>query len=353
MKKPIIILLHGMGKYPSGEIVTEFSTAADKLLNQFPKFKTAKISDKAEIKEINFDAFFDTYRKKMADRSKPIAERLGAANLAGFPGLVSKLTAIESKYGDDDFVYTHLLDVFFYTSFLGEKVRLDVAKSFVALLQEFNDRRIYIVAHSLGTAVIHDTLAKLYRGDFDAYEDAPSLGSLTNRIQSMWMIANVSKVVNKLSGITDPLTSRVRPSGDGCTNKFNNVHHKLDPFTFIDPFEPKDDGSWIPADNYLYDFLDIETSAIRSWNTHDLSEYIENPRVGVPLLQDLFRDFRPDEEDINDVTNAFQATTIDGAFDVLKEELRDMDIKSVASIKDLSDAIVSFRKVIKNLGFEE
>lgn len=349
-QKPVVIVIHGMGKHAEGAFKKEFVGAANTLLKQFGSHAHATVEDLADVYEINYDGFFDGLRQQMADAAKPVDEVIGGLDLSGFPGLVSRLVNLEAKYGEDEFFYTHLLDVFFYSTFMGERVRVDVANQFAKIMARHPDQPVTIVAHSLGTAVIHDTLAKLYRGEFDVYDNVPSLDVITHRLQGIWMVANVSRLVNMVSNMFDPYATRVKPSAEGCANKLRNVHHQLDPFALIRSFAPPDDGSWISPEDYRYNFRDIETSAVRVLNTHSFPEYIENPRVGTRLLQELFEGFRPDRDDREKVQDTFNQSTLEGAFEQVKDEVDDLDLSNADSIKGLAGAIMDFRKVVKGFG---
>ena len=350
-KKPLVVVIHGMGSHAPGSFKDEFQKAVNTSLNRYKGFKRKKIQDLVDIEEINYDVFFDEMRNEMADNGKPIAERLSQINslspLSWGPEMVLKLASIESTFGKDEFLYTHLLDVVFYATLLGGKVRVDAAKRLTDVMAQHEGQDIHIVAHSLGTAVMHDTLALLYRPDFDIADNIPDLSVSVHRIMSLWMVANVSDLVNSVTGLLNPYASTVKPTPDGCTNYMINVRHELDPFTWVRKFDPKNDGSWIPAEYYDAAFFSMETSVIRDINTHSFTEYMENPRVALPFLR-LLLGLNPDADEIAAVNTEYQKDDIPGAFAALKDAIDDVDITDKSTLKALSETAKQFRDVFKD-----
>ncbi|HKK06685.1 MAG TPA: alpha/beta hydrolase [Gammaproteobacteria bacterium] len=348
--KPVLILVHGMGKHPPGAFAKEFTAAIHETLHQVDGYESTDINTLVDIQEFNYDGFFDEIRKKMKNQAKPVAERLGAINqLAGLswgPGLVLKLSSFEANYGKDKFFYTHCLDVIFYATLLGAKVRVDAARKIAQIVRDnAPEKKIHVLAHSLGTAVAHDTLSQLYRGDFVANDDIPDLDLVTHRLKSVWMVANVSRLVNSVTDISDPYKSTVRPGPDGCTDYLRNVHHELDPFTLIKSFHPKNDGSWVPRDHFDFAYSDIETSAVTDINTHDFSEYIKNPKVALPLLRTVCR-IVPSRANSDDIYEKAAGRSIAGAYQALKDAYSNIqltDTDSLQAFLEAAKAVNEFR----------
>ena len=68
-----------------------------------------------------------------------------------------------SNIDDDDFFNTHWLDVFFYVfTEIGEHIRIRLGEQVADAVATVNGgaSRVHLLGHSLGCAVIHDTLAK-------------------------------------------------------------------------------------------------------------------------------------------------------------------------------------------------
>ena len=350
---PVVILVHGMGKHLPDEITKDFVVSINSNLNQISGHEDDNISDLVKIVEINYDAFFDKVRLKMAEKAKPVAERLDAiSQITGVSswgaGLIQKLTSFESNFNDDKLFYTHWLDVIFYTTLLGAKVRVDVAKKIAETIRDHApENKIHIVAHSLGTAVVHDTLSQLFRGDFIANDDIPDLDLVTHRLKSVWMVANVSRLVNDFTDISNPYNSTVRPSIEGCMDYFRNVRHELDPFTRISQFDPKNDNNWVPRDFYDSGYKNIETSALTKMNPHDFSEYIRNPKVSLPLLRQFLR-IVPEKQNSDEIFDNFLGSSLAGAFEGLKESFKEIKITDTSSLESFLKIGKEFSKVVKD-----
>ena len=348
-KKPVVVLIHGMGEHSPGDMTGQFTTAMNAAMNKYTGFKTAKVENLADIVEINYNGFFDQMRTKMADAASPVADRLGSINvLSGLSwgsDLVLKLANIEKNFAKDEFLYTHFLDVVFYATVLGGKVRVDVARQLGTIIRQNSRADIHIVAHSLGTAVVHDTLALLYRKDADMNDDIPDLDLVTHRLSSIWMIANVSRLMCSITKLIDPGLSVVRPAPGGCVNYLNNVRHTLDPFTWFARVDPQNDDSWIPKKYFDLAYQAIETSVVRKLDTHDFAEYVEHPKVAVPLMRRLLGK-APKAQEIDSVIADHEKEGIRGAFDELSEALRDIQISDQATLAELARATKHFREVL-------
>ena len=264
-KDRAIILVHGMGSHtaptsveatPSkpahfkpGSFGQEFIDTSASIMASYEAYQGKSIADFYDIHEINYDVWFDKMRTTMADNAKMMSDRLETLSntfgTTGIIGLTQRLTSLEAKFKDDKFFYTHWLDVLFYGTMLGRKVCVAAAAVVADAITQYDAANVHIIAHSLGTAVIHDTLHALYHED---------LNVVTHEIRSLWMFANVSRLVNTVNRYSDPLGSVVRPGNGGCVSTFFNVRHKLDPFTWLAQFNPENDDSWTSSLSYNLDY---------------------------------------------------------------------------------------------------
>lgn len=347
VEKHVVVLVHGMGRHAPGEFRRQFIGAANSAMRRFRGFETKRIENLVVVEEINYDGFFDEARQRMAQRSAPIYERLAGitALTRREPGLVLKLANIERNFGRDSFLYTHFLDVVLYSTLLGARVRIEVARQLARIIADYPTRKIHVVAHSLGTAVVHDTLDLLFRENADLSHDIPGLDVVTHRLASIWMIANVSRLMSSVSGLTDPYRSVVRPGPGGCTNRLIDVRHELDVFTWYRPFEPGNDGSWIPREYFERAFVSIETSVVRQPNTHDFAAYVADPELAVPLLARLVR-LAPGQAELDRVAAEYRRSGIPGAFGELREALERIRPRVRATLLDLALAAREFRQIV-------
>jgi hypothetical protein len=347
--KPIVVLVHGMGNHVPGAFKKEFVRAANAAMRQYRGFKSKRIQHLVRVEEINYDQVFERVRDEMSRFAGRNSARLGAiGSLAGLGlgiELAPKLAGIEKRFGKDEFLYTHFLDVIFYTTMLGGKVRADVAKQLAELIANNPVTEIHIIAHSLGTAVLHDSLALLYRKPAGFSDAVPGLDVRLHKLASIWMIANVSRLVHTATGLADPLNSTVRPGADGCTNFLANVRHEFDPFTWFSRFDPQNDGSWIPRESFDRGYRLIETSSIRQINAHDFSDFIENPAVSVPLLRRLVR-LAPSRKELARVVEEYRKGDVPGALEQLRDALRGVVVKDRATLAQVASAARHVREVM-------
>jgi len=352
MAKPALLLLHGMGKFTApgkaakgktahGSFGKEFIKAATESLQRYEKYQSKSIEDFVEIHEFNYDAWFDKMRKEMANRSKAMKDRLDA--VAGkygvtFPlDLAGLLTSLEADFGDDDFFHTHWLDVIFYTTMLGAKVRVDAGIKIAELVTSHEQGNVHIMAHSLGTAVLHDTLHLLYRPESDPEDQIRDLHPTNHKLGSIWMVANVSRLINSFTQLANPMKSVVKPGDAGCTNFFFNVRHKMDPFTWLSRFDPVNNGAWVPESIYASAYKNIVTDLVVEGNTHSFTQYLNDPAVAEPFLHRL-TPFEVTLTEMDKVREEYSKQSINGAFAVLEDSFHNLRVKEVGSWREFLDA---------------
>ena len=359
--KPVILLVHGMGSHSQpkpaqkklGSFGQEFVDATNRALIRYPSHADKKITDYVDIEEFNYDAFFDKIRKKMAENASMTSRLEAVATLGGgnfLEGLVGKLTAWEENFGDDDFFYTHWLDGIFYTTFIGGKIRVDLGLALDKLIQNYGNKRVHIVAHSLGTAVTFDTLNLLYRPEHDPNDLIPDLSVVNDQIESLWMVANVSRLVNFVARMGDPLSpnTTVKPGAGGCTKAFYNVRHQLDPFTWPGRFDPENDGEWISSVSFRMRYAPIVNDLVIEPNTHSFPQYMEDPNVVVPFFKKLFK-FKATDKQLEAAAEDHATHSIQGAFNALKNEFVDLDITDSGSIDEFLTAAENLQVAIQRI----
>ena len=246
--------------------------------------------------------------------------------------LLTQLTNFESKFGKDEFFYTHWLDVVLYgTMYFGEKIRLDFIDQFEKLRKKHNHKHIHIVSHSLGTAVAHDALAKFYRIESDPFDDIPDLKAGDFNIGSLWTFANVSRMVNILNDLTDPYSSTVVTGNEGCTNRLLNVRHKYDPFTWFKTY----DRNMTPKET-------LRLTTIRNPDTHDFYEYVTEPRASRAILNIVYAKSVSDAQ-----FEKGQTEYKKGALTSDVKELRDLvnGARESTSIDSIKKAVNKFKQI--------
>lgn len=336
MSKQLIILVHGMGTHPKGNITKQFKKAVADRAGAFG-IAGQDFLKKVDYQEFNYSEYFDLIRQQFAENAQ--ARQKGFAFLTGKgfeEKLLTQLTLFESNFGKDEFYYTHWLDVILYsTMYFGEKVRVDFISFFEKLRKKYDHKNIHIVCHSLGTAVVHDALAKYYRTESNPFDDIPDLKTGNFNIASLWTFANVSRMVNLLNGLTDPNSSTVVTGAEGCTSNFVNVRHKYDPFTWFKTYDRKMDNS----------FKFINT-VIKNINTHDFYEYVTEPNVARAILNFIY-EMNISDSQFNQALTEYKKVT-------LKEEAKKLKGAIDAALNDttinsIKTAIKHFKTIVKTI----
>ncbi|MCP4074927.1 MAG: alpha/beta hydrolase [Gammaproteobacteria bacterium] len=356
--KPIVVLIHGMGSHMApkpnrnerGTFGKECIDTFDKSFQMYPSLKSEKIENKVDFVEIHYNHIFDNVRKEMAENGQKITDLLqGSGVLANVPFLVQKVMEFESSVDQDEFFYTHWLDVIFYKLYFGEFVRVHVAEKLGEIISKNGTKNIHILAHSLGTAVIHDTLSKLYNQGYADNDDIADLSPVTHKLSSLWQIANVSRLANSVMPVVDPYKSLVKPGSEGMTSTMMNIHHKYDPFTLPKKFSRRDNGKWIPSNVFKNNYLDIETSVITQLNTHSITQYLHDPSVHLYLFNALGIKVPPKTQR-DKAMDEYKSQLIDQAEAKIKQKLNGMVKTNAATLKDYVDAANRLKQFIESMG---
>jgi hypothetical protein len=284
----VLLLVHGMGEF-SKTWSTSITTKLDEVAAQYPAFKgQKKFSERLRVREIWYDGVFANIVGQWQQDATALDEWTRAANMP-LPKLVSwlrKPLPTEAK----GFFWTAAIDPLLYRGFqlVRDNVRAQVtaqiaqiAKEEAELAQKSGDAgglEISVVAHSLGTAVMHDALDILGR---EPYKGNEVLTAKRFKFTNLFMLADVCLLARKLVADIDYFNSVVRPISAGTADDtychfFLNAWHRYDPFVFLAPFRPT---TWGP------DY--IELGPLDHWhqaNVHSFTHYLDHPRVHAPII---------------------------------------------------------------------
>ena len=357
-----VLLVHGMGQNTAKDFRREFTDGLTKALDLYEL--NSKWTESDETFEINYDAsswektkvvsfgyndFFDTRRDRIADDSKTVLERLDRIGLVDRPErrITEGLARLSASFGRDEFFQTHFGDVMMYTyTTVGAQIRAALSEKITALIASGTaPSEIHIVGHSLGTAVVHDTLAYLsakYRDRADT-----QLNIVTHRIGSVHMIANVSEILDVYVPVD---RSYVRPGSKGCVSKYFQYNNRFDPFTRVSPFTPEDDGSWVSAGTYANHYRTVPTEGITGGNPHALGHYLLDPENSARLTSMAFNvnvmaRFR-------DAQDSYANLTVQQIAHDAREALAAIDIGNEKSIKNLEKAMKALSAFLKQIDAE-
>lgn len=282
MTRHTLFLVHGMGSHEGTQWSDEIWNKLVELSERYPHFQTKKkLSEYAEPFPVEYDYLinkaldrWDTQAKTFGEFTKENELRHGVS-----------LDWLDGVSGDDTgFLLSHIADVVIYRFFrfesgqIRDNVTKDIFKEIGRKRAQQADARFSLMAHSLGTSVAHDALAKL--GALPRIgENVNAFGTKNFSFRSIHMLANVSRLLQ-----TEPKVyeSVVRPGSNSAQNRYCGrmyCHsHELDPFTKPMPFEPVSWGNNFRITNLRH---------YRGWNVHGWLHYLDNPRVHIPLLRSI------------------------------------------------------------------
>lgn len=332
MARQLVLLVHGMGTHPKGQIKKDFEAALGERITAFG-LDPDPLLKAVDYREFNYSEKFDLIRKQFAENAEARKKGFKFLSGKGFEEkLIQQLTSFEANFGQDDFFYTHWLDVILYsTMYFGEALRAEFIGEFDTLRKKYRHSNIHVISHSLGTALAHDALAKYYRVESTPMDDMPDVPVGRFNMASLWTFANVSRLVNILTSLEDPLRSTVTVGSGGCTTSFVNVRNKYDPFTWFKTYDRKDPSP-----------LDIVIDTVRNPNTHDFREYITEPEVARQLLKTIFfKKLTPAQfqNGVDDYHETVLTTQV--------KELRDLvtDAANDPNVTSAEKAVAKFRKI--------
>ena len=233
---------------------------------------------------LTYHQLFDDVRAKWrAERGSepgwvPLLQQLAFND----PNAMTKLPGWVQSAGT--FFWTHVLDVLLYrfvsefTIPIRELIATQIAEAWnKADLDNDTNTPVHFLSHSLGTAVLHDSIAFLGAD--------PAFGPGTHMISSIISCANVSWVLENGFPAYDSID---RPRGatpppKGMTGAYFSFRHELDPIAEIVKTFRGDEHGW-PAKSYR----DEVTIDVKDWNVHGYDHYLGNPLAHLRLFERLW-----------------------------------------------------------------
>lgn len=282
----VLFVVHGMGVHGQDWATHTLGHLAD-LPNayQYQHFADeGSLTDHVTLVPISYDDAFIDILADWNDEASRLAEFADASGV-GVARLVNFLSACSET--ENNFFWSHVVDVLLYRFFqiVAARVRLLVRQKIVTEMTEAaeNGRVVnaYVMAHSLGTAVTHDSLALLATQPIDTPHGPNRAFMLGNaRIERLFMVANVSRILETRPKVFE---SAIHPStinpATSYTRVYCNFRHRFDPFPAFRPFNPQGWGE---------DYVAVENCRhVLEFNVHDLDHYLEDPRVHITVLRQM------------------------------------------------------------------
>lgn len=356
MSQHLVFLIHGMGEHKKGWSA-DAQAALKTAYEQYPNLASTPFDNAYTFHEITYDYLFEDIRDAWQGEADAVKERLVAMGVSS--GLIHTLTRLAQSGTGDGFFRTHILDVIFYRFFptVRDPVRIHVAKAITEKLNEVRRTstdaiKWSVIAHSLGTAVAHDTLHLMFEEPATANRPGmPDIEALSVRNFSphVYMAcANVSRILSKGNEIP-VYHSRCRPAltpgRDAILRYFLNAWNMFDPFTRPSRFEPSHD--WLDARTQAARharYQDIKITEVRQKNVHALDHYLENPAVHVPFFR-ATRDFMGivSQSEAGQAQQAYRQRVLQAHLGPHTEELRALIETHGGELEDLLTMATTFQ----------
>lgn len=350
MAKHALLFVHGMGEQVDGwhlKAVEVLETA----FAQYQLLKAAKFADMFEPIAVSYSGRFSKLRERWkADVSAiktTLAQELDTDDVSSRSQVEKRIDKVSNFIGagEDSFVWTHMMDVILYRFFgtVRQAVNADVGSQFLDNAGS-KHKTWSVVAHSLGTAVTHNTLHALYNTD-NLVAGKSRLRPQDTRPLVLMMAANVSRVL-QLPGLK-AFGSEVKPGpplARRLCGTYLNVRHKFDPFTVPQPFDP--DPSWPDVQiSHSPQYQHIRPAHLlidKLRDVHDLEHYLRNPRVHVPLFRAVLAPELIPEAEFTEACKEFDSAVVTDNINALRNQLDALQPSA-------SDEWVVFIELIKKL----
>lgn len=302
-----------------------------------------------ETEEIFYNDFFDEWRKRVANEASAALNMFGAEGLPS--DTVKKLLEAGVASGGGGFFRTHALDAVQYRFLMlvSQSVRDTVQHQIMSRLteNEFGTTvRWSVIAHSLGTSVVHDALHQMFR------PGPGSEGSALFQPFAVVMLSNVSQLLANakfLGAGVDAYSSFVHPNRNpdsGACRYYLSAANEFDPIARAGDFNPP--PNWLTAEAQAQRrFRPLEFKAIpKSGNVHGYEEYLAHPAVHVPLFRILSGDQdRISDAAENDAHKAYDAANPMPSFDDVKR-IAIEKLVTRASLSDWFERIMAWKEVL-------
>ena len=193
MDKHLIFFVHGIGDQAKGwskDLRSDFKA----LFDSYPLPAGGRpFAEQFQTEEILYNDLFDEWRKRVARDADGALKLLGGGGLGARD--IGELLKAGAAAGGGGFFRTHALDVLQYRflRLVADAVRDAVEHQIMSKLSETDfgtPVRWSVIAHSMGTSVMHDTLHDMFR------PGAGSEGSALFQPYAVVMLANVSQLLH-------------------------------------------------------------------------------------------------------------------------------------------------------------
>lgn len=278
MAKHVIFVLHGIGQHDEGWS----KKGIDSLKKSFEKYdpNKKKFDDNFTVKELRYSDQFDRYWEDYDDNADKLLE-LGVIPGAG--KLVNAVHKIATNKDTESVLRTHIGDVLLYAgSFYNDYIPKRLDNQIYKYLHENNFPAYSIIAHSLGTRVVHDMLQRSFTS-FRGHQ-------LQKKPDVLFNLANVTKLMS-FSVNEFNIGLAVYPSNKskkGACNRYVNAIHEVDPIAAPIRYRPDLGSRPEFKDEALYKEVEIDIKDSMDIDVHAFEHYLNHPNVYMTLFNLIF-----------------------------------------------------------------
>lgn len=284
MAKHPVFLIHGMGTFakPTGEKPLGWAQAwVDALVQAAKQFSVFAQPGKGLLDRVRFIPL--TYDDKISQywEADPFKKQWGD-NKALFAFLDADVRNVFQQYAESDqtsFFWTHWADVLIWR-FAPEIRRMLIASLIQSALEANANGDCSILAHSLGTSVVHGVLAGMKK-------EKKGWRPGTTVVRYLGLVSCVAEVLAH-----DEAPPYVPPLGKGLPDNFAeklfHIHHRLDPFTWFKRYDAEKAGGLSLRIGEIPKGLDLTT-------IHDFETAIAHPRAAYGILSGIVQNLSTDE----------------------------------------------------------
>jgi len=294
MPKHTLFLIHGIGAHGVNwaEQLDGPIESLKRISERYAYFQIKPLTTRVDFVPIHYDAIFQTATQRWQNDAQFLQEHDPSGLAAGLTEWMTNAAATERN-----FWWTNVCDLVLYrlSTIYRQAVRSHViatiAEKIEALMDQDGSATCSVLAHSMGTAVAHDSLHLL--GTVRWGGAANALGPRQWRFGHLFMVANTSRLLQTQDAqMKRAYESIVRPGpnedpGSYCKTYWN-FRHEADVVPFPRAFAPV---GWSNYTNVLlHHYHDV--------SIHNLTHHLINPRVHIPILRKLVtpRAVTPEEE---------------------------------------------------------
>jgi hypothetical protein len=279
MPNQVLFFIHGVGQHG-----TKWAEGADgpietlkEASRKYEHFKSGALENRVDLVPVSYDDLFVDVIAAWQANANAIDEFDSDGTLRTALGWLAD--ADEKK-----FWWSHAADAamyrlsFAYRQMVRSHVINQLATRIKKEFDEEGSATCSVLAHSLGTAVAHDSLH--YLGTTEWGKSSSPFHPTHWRFNHIFMLANTSRLLQTTDeGMMAAYQSIVRPGpvedpASYC-GTYWSFRHEMDPIAWPRRFDP---AGWA-------DYSEVVTNHYRQANIHGLSHYLLNPSVHIPILR--------------------------------------------------------------------